>query len=869
MAENMIKFLRGNVASLPQTATAGAVYFTKDEGLYLGLEDGTYHRYGDFITVTDVASLPEAGAHETCMYYCVAENILAKWNGTSWVQINKQKTLAELGGVAKSVYEAKIALLEKADADNATAIAELTTYVGTIPEGATATNVVAYIQEKTAGIATSSSLEELAGRVTTVEGEIDSLLATLAEGGDTAKAISAAQSAADAAQSDVDALELKIGTVEEGKTVVGLIDEASAAASNAQTAADNAQSDVNALAGKVGEVAEGSTVVGLIEAAQAQADKGVADAATAQAAADKAQGEVDALEGVVSEYKTANDAAVEAAQKAADDAAELAASKATMNEVNDAIANAGHAVQSEVDQAIADLDAAYKKADGDLKTELEGKIDEKVSQTAYDTKIGELVAEDERLAGLVSDNADAIAAEKERAEAAEAGLQTQINTIMNNPDTEGVINSINEFTQYIADHGEIAEGFRTDIDANTKAISDHEAIAAQTYEIKDDAAQKLVDAKAYTDEQIAAIPATSWNDLTDKPFGEIFGEGEVILSETTFTGTETTNIALDSPYSISKHYRDTIVVEFDGVTYTPSMSTQYMGGSDAYWVGNADLDSTYASYLSGDEAWPFCILQETTDTDHIRVSASTDGEHTIKMYVAEMTTKTIDEKYIPDTIARADAVDTLTGRVDVLEEASATHALKTEVEDVQTALDEYKESNDAEVALKADASVVEAMDEAYKAADDALSARIEKLENNEADYATTTEVATAKSEAIAAAKTETETQVNALANGAVADNAAAIATKAAQADLNAAVARVETAEGKIADLETASATHALKTEVEAVNTALTEYKTSNDEAVASKANAADVYAKTETYTKAEVDAAVSAGVTAATTWGEF
>ena len=58
-----------------------------------------------------------------------------------------------------------------------------------------------------------------------------------------------------------------------------------------------------------------------------------------------------------------------------------------------------------------------------------------------------------------------------RGEAIE-NLQGQINLIMNNPDTENVINSINEFTQYIEDHGEIADGFRTDIDANAKAISD-------------------------------------------------------------------------------------------------------------------------------------------------------------------------------------------------------------------------------------------------------------------------------------------------------------------------------------------------------------------------------------------------------------
>lgn len=39
---------------------------------------------------------------------------------------------------------------------------------------------------------------------------------------------------------------------------------------------------------------------------------------------------------------------------------------------------------------------------------------------------------------------------------------------------------------------------------NAKAIEDHEALASQTYETKEDAAQKLVDAKAYTDEQIGA-----------------------------------------------------------------------------------------------------------------------------------------------------------------------------------------------------------------------------------------------------------------------------------------------------------------------------------------------------------------------------
>ena len=49
-------------------------------------------------------------------------------------------------------------------------------------------------------------------------------------------------------------------------------------------------------------------------------------------------------------------------------------------------------------------------------------------------------------------------------------LQTQINTIVDNPDTEGVINSIKEFTKYIEEDGEIAEGFRKDIDQTKKDI---------------------------------------------------------------------------------------------------------------------------------------------------------------------------------------------------------------------------------------------------------------------------------------------------------------------------------------------------------------------------------------------------------------
>lgn len=382
MADNMIKFLRGNVASLPATATPGAVYFTKDEGLYLGLEDGSFHRYGDFIIVNDVASLPEAGAHETCMYYCTSENVLAKWDGSKWIQINKQKTLAELGGVAKSVYDAKIALLEKADSDNATAISNLSTYVGTIPTTAEATDIVGYIQEKTAGIATDTALAELTGRVKTAEDEIDALQAANAEGGAVATAIA-----------------------------------------DAKAAGDNAQADVDALEGKVGAVAEGKTIVGMIEAVDELADKGIADAATAQAKADSAY--------------------------------TLAESKATMAEVNTAIANAGHAVKADVDQAIADLDAAYKQADSNLETKLQGNIDKKVDQTAYDTKMTELGNEDVRLAGLISDMDTAY-------KAADTALDGRVATL------EGTITGLSGAMHF--------KGVKTEIPSDVSGYADGDVI---------------------------------------------------------------------------------------------------------------------------------------------------------------------------------------------------------------------------------------------------------------------------------------------------------------------------------------------------------------------------------------------------------
>ena len=357
MAENMIKFLRGNVASLPANATAGAVYFTKDEGLYLGLADGTYHRYGDFIEVANVDSLPAEGAHVKAMYYCTAENILAKWNGTKWVQINKQQTLAELGGVAKSVYEAKIAALEGADTTNANAIAGVDTRLQAA-------------EEKLKSVATTEGLGAL---TTTVEGHtaaIDTIngdvntagsMLNIAKAAADAKdaAIEAAQNAADKAQGDVDAL---AGTHATDKAA---LEGAIALKANIADVYNKGEID-----GKVDTINE---AIGTKANADDVYTKGDIDGKVS--ALEDADEAIHNLIGDVDEGKTVVDM-IAAAQEAAtyDD-----------EDVRGLIDTNAQAIEKE----ISDREGAVSG----LKTELEGKIDTKVEQEAYDTKVGELVAE--------------------------------------------------------------------------------------------------------------------------------------------------------------------------------------------------------------------------------------------------------------------------------------------------------------------------------------------------------------------------------------------------------------------------------------------------------------------------------------------
>lgn len=114
----------------------------------------------------------------------LAGNYDAAGSAATAEQNAKNFTTEQINAVNQTVAGVKTTAEQGvADAAKAQAAADkaqgevdaLETYVGTIPAGATATNVVAYINEKTAGIATDAALTNLTNRVTAAEGAIDAI----------------------------------------------------------------------------------------------------------------------------------------------------------------------------------------------------------------------------------------------------------------------------------------------------------------------------------------------------------------------------------------------------------------------------------------------------------------------------------------------------------------------------------------------------------------------------------------------------------------------------------------------------------------------------------------------------------------------
>ena len=565
----LLKFLKGNYSNLNNAAIAeGQILVCGDTGeMFVDVSADKRVKIGDFITVANVAALEalDATAVPTSrLYYVEDGNILARSNGTAWVQVNKQKTKEEMItflGLGSMAYKSEVT-----EADLNSALKEK---VNAAAEGNHSHNNKALLDTYT------QTEADLADAVTKKHAHANAdELAKIADG----------------AVAKWNAVVADHLTSADKTTLEGAIKEAKQAGTDANTALEAYKVTNDAAIEKITEdiadIVDGTD--GILAQAKAYADGKDTAIAAAKKAGDDAQATIDA-------YVISNDAAL-AGVKATAEAA------AVKTEVETALAGKvdkeeGKALiaTSEIER-LATLDnyddaevrgEIAKKADAaTMTTELGKKVDKVTGYSLVsDTEIARLAEvdnyDDEEVRGLIGDNADAIealtdvvgeveegktvvemiaaaqeaatyddtalagrvktieddylkaadktelaglvTAEKERAEGIEGGLRTdvdaikadylktadkealqaQIDTIMNNPETKDVIDSINEFTQYIADHGTIAEGFRKDIDANAKAIADHEALAAETYETKEDAAAKVLEGTNYTNTELA------------------------------------------------------------------------------------------------------------------------------------------------------------------------------------------------------------------------------------------------------------------------------------------------------------------------------------------------------------------------------
>ena len=202
------------------------------------------------------------------------------------------------------------------------------------------------------------------------------------------------------------------------------------------------------------------------------------------------------------------------------------------------------------------------------------------------------------------------------------------------------------------------------------------------------------------------------------------------------------------------------------------------------------------------------------------------GDKTVSAYV----TDAINALSIGDYAKAAD-LTALAGRVTALETASATHALKTEVEAVSNALTEYKDAHNGDYtntqidnAIKAVADNVAALDDTY-ATDDELAAAIEG------------EVTRANA-AYAAKSLETT----------VANLSTTVDTKAAQSDVDTLNESVDSIHQWISE-ENWVSRDSLNTTVQTLN--------ANIDKKADKATTLAGYGITNAYTSGETDTAIA------------
>lgn len=458
-------------------------------------------KIGDYAKATDLTALAgRVSVVEKLPAANITAEDIAKWNA-------KQ----DAGNfVDQSVYDTKMTALDKADSDNAAAIAAV--------EKKANAAVVAN-KDITAGTATKVTYDAK-GLVTKGENLAVSDIPTLG-----VSKIDGLQDALDAKQNNL----TFEGTYNAGTNKV-------ATESTVNTAVDNL---IHTLGGKDGktdiDTKDSNTIHGAKLYAEAKANAALASAKIyadglvgdtsaigKKVAALEGKVDVDSVSGAIDTAKTEaiNTAGTNADTKIATaktailgeghtgtvkEAYDLAASKATMKQVEDK----GYAVKTEVDTAVADAKKAGTDAQASVNT-----LSDKVGSVDEGKTIVQMIA-DAQAAATYNDSAvkasikanadaitklngvdtvegsvaktvkDAVAAEQKRAEGKEqanataiASVKSRVDTFLADADlTTNAVDTLKELQDYITNHGTEAAGWTAKISANEAAIKAEETRA--------------------------------------------------------------------------------------------------------------------------------------------------------------------------------------------------------------------------------------------------------------------------------------------------------------------------------------------------------------------------------------------------------
>ena len=194
-----VSFKKGLLAALPPAYTEGAFYVTTDErALYLDVDGSTRIRIGDFQEFANLEALQaNTNPSTTALYYIADINVLAKWNGTNYIQINLDTgaTSIEVTGdgnaVTVAAYDAssrKITLTKGAtyvtSAEVSSAIATAIGDLGNKEDDVPYTTVKEYVDDKVADVVAGSieGLGALAAKDQVAEADLESALAAKING---------------------------------------------------------------------------------------------------------------------------------------------------------------------------------------------------------------------------------------------------------------------------------------------------------------------------------------------------------------------------------------------------------------------------------------------------------------------------------------------------------------------------------------------------------------------------------------------------------------------------------------------------------------------------------------------------------------